>query len=148
MSTTRDSKRVSTVPKPPTDISNAVIIADTASLIGKKLITIRDNVIIHPKATLSSAHGHITIGSTCIVGERSNIGLQVETLNQAEGVIIEDCVVIDSNAVIESRRIGRGSRIEVGAVLGRGSVVGKVSFGYVLMLYYVFNSDDDDLAEL
>lgn len=126
MSASTSTKRVSSLPKPPTDLSSTVVIADSAVLTGKKLVTIRSSTIIHPKVTISSIYSHVTIGNTCIIGERSTIGLNADTLDQPEGVVIEDHVVVHPNVSIESRRIGAGSRIEVGAVLGKGSVIGKV----------------------
>jgi dynactin-6 len=117
-------------PKPPTTLSPTLIIADTASLTGTHLIALGPNTAIHPRCKLNSTYASITIGSSCIISERSTIGLQRESENevQSEGVVIEDGVVVEVGAVVEARCVGTGTVIEVGARVGRGSVVGKVSF--------------------
>jgi len=125
------SKRSSTVPagpKPPTSLASTVVISDSATLIGKHLITIRDNTIVHPRTRLISTHGPITIGSTCIISERSVIGLQSQTLNTQpnwEGTDIGNGVIIEVGATVEARRIGEGCVIEINAKVGKGAVLGK-----------------------
>ena len=124
------SKRVSTmpaVPKPPTSLSSTLVIADNASLTGTHLITLGSNTIIHPRTKLSSTFAPVKIGSSCIISERSLIGLQSEAAaDQREGVVIDNGVVVEVGAVVEAKRIGEGCVIEVNAKIGKSAVVGKV----------------------
>jgi len=123
------SKRPSTVPsapKPPTQLSSTITIADNASLTGTHLITINSNTIIHPRTKLTSAFAPITIGSTCIISERSQIGYQsAPSEDEKQGVNIENGVVIEVGAVVEAKRIGEGCVIEINANIGKGSILGK-----------------------
>jgi dynactin-6 len=125
------SKRHSLVPpapKPPTNLSSNLTIADQASLIGTNLITIGSNTIIHPRSKLNSTYGTINIGSLCIISERCQIGLREpgEEGEGKEGVVIENGVVVEVGAIVEAHRVGEGSVIEVNARIGRGAVLGKV----------------------
>lgn len=114
-------------PKPPTSLSSTLTIADQASLIGTYLITIGGHSIIHPRTKLNSTYGPITIGSSCIISERCQIGLAANTdANEGEGVVIENGVVIEVGAVVEAKRVGEGCVIEVNARIGKGAVLGKV----------------------
>ncbi|KUJ21913.1 trimeric LpxA-like protein [Mollisia scopiformis] len=123
------SKRASMMPpapKPPTSLSSSLVIAEHASLTGTKLITLGSNTVIHPRSKLSSAYAPITIGNSCIISERSQIGIQNEPdEEEADPVVIEDGVIIEVGAVVEGKRIGEGSVIEVNAKVGRGAVLGK-----------------------
>lgn len=128
------SKRQSTAPiapKPPTSISSSVVIADLAVLAGTNLITIRGDTVLHPRTKINSANGPVAIGSSCIISERSNIGLQ-STVADQNGVKIEDYVVIEVGALIEAKVIGEGSLIEINAKIGKGAVVGKVRYWLAL----------------
>lgn len=126
------SKRASTMPaapKPPTSLASSLVIAEQASLTGTHLITLGANTVIHPRAKLSSAHAPITIGSNCIISERSIIGLQVANANEREGVVIDNGVVVEVGALIEAKHVGEGCHIEVNARIGKRSVLGKVCKG-------------------
>ncbi|KAF8866763.1 trimeric LpxA-like protein [Acephala macrosclerotiorum] len=116
-------------PKPPTSLSSSIVIAEHASLTGTKLIMIGSNTVIHPRAKLNSAYAPITIGSTCIISERSQIGLlkepEEEDDEETDKVVIENGVVVEVGAIVEARRVGEGSVIEVNARIGRGAVLGK-----------------------
>lgn len=123
------SKRQSTMPaapKPPTSFSSNTVVSDTASLTGTNLITVRGDTIIHPRAKIISANAPVSIGSYCIVSERSTVGLQSTSSTQAEGVVIEDYVVVEVGATIEAKHVGEGSVIEINAQVGKGAVIGKV----------------------
>lgn len=121
------TKRSSTLPKPPTVLSPSVTISDTALLTGTHPITIHENTVVHPRVTLFSVHAPLTIGNTCIISDRAQIGLQAISADQsAEGVVLEDAVIVEVNAVVEAKSIGMGSVIETGAVVGKGAVIGKV----------------------
>lgn len=116
------SKRASTVPagpKPPTSLASNIVISDSANLTGTHLITILDNTIVHPRTRLISLQGPITIGSTCIISERSAIH------PIGEGIDIGNGVIIEVGATVEARRIGEGCVIEVNAKVGKGAVLGK-----------------------
>jgi dynactin-6 len=122
------SKRASTAPtapKPPTSLSPTLIIAEHASLVGSYLITLGSNTIIHPRAKLNSTYGPITVGSNCIISERSMIGLQGRGAD-GEGVVIENGVVVEVGAAVEAKVVGEGCVIEVNAKVGRGAVLGRV----------------------
>ncbi|KAI9745557.1 MAG: hypothetical protein M1818_001091 [Claussenomyces sp. TS43310] len=119
------SKRTSTLPKPPTSFAPSIVVSDTATLVGTHGIVVRDSTIIHPRARILSAHGPVTIGSSCILSERSCTGLQDAAKDQLEGVIIEDGVVLEVGSVVEARRVGKGSLIEINANIGKGAIIGK-----------------------
>ncbi|TVY19478.1 Dynactin subunit 6 [Lachnellula arida] len=87
----------------------------------------RRNTAIHPRTKLISTFASITMGSNCIISERSIIGLQSEPENdvEREGLVLEDSVVVETGAVVEARFVGTGTTIEVGARIGKGAVVGK-----------------------
>jgi dynactin-6 len=125
MSTTRRTP-AAPVAKPPTSLAPSIAISDKASLVGTNLITIRGDTIVHPHAKLISTHGPVTVGSACILSERSTIGLQTASDAQPDGVIIEDCVVVEVGAVVEAQRVGEGSLIEINARVGKGALIGKV----------------------
>jgi dynactin-6 len=123
------SKRQSTIPaapKPPTSFSSNTVVSDTASLTGTKLISIRGDTIIHPRAKIISTIAPVSIGSYSIISERGTVGLQSVSNDQPEGVVIEDYVIIEVGAVVEAKRVGEGSVIEINAKVGKGAVVGKV----------------------
>jgi dynactin-6 len=124
------SKRASTAPpapKPPVHFAPAIVIADNAALIGTNLISVGLHTVVHPRSRLNSTYGPITIGSNCIISERSQIGIQSAPLDShTEGVFIENGVVIETGAVVEARKIGEGSVVEVNARIGRGAIIGKV----------------------
>jgi len=127
--TMSSSKRASTAPpppKPPVQFGPSLTIADNAALTGTNLISIGAYTVIHPRTKLNSMYAPITIGSNCIVSERSQIGLQsAPSSAQREGVVIEDGVVVETGAVVEGR-VGEGSVIEVNARIGKCAVIGKV----------------------
>jgi dynactin-6 len=124
------SKRASTMPappKPPTSLASSLIIAEHASLTGTHLITLGSNTVVHPRARFNSTHAPITVGSNCIICERSSIGFQSEAAaNERQGILIENGVVIEVGAVVEARMVGEGTIIEVQAKIGKGAVLGKV----------------------
>jgi len=124
------SKRASTMPaplKPPTSLASSLIIAEHASLTGAHLITLGSNTVVHPRARFNSTHAPITVGSNCIICERSSIGFQSEAAaNERQGILIENGVVIEVGAVVEARTVGEGTIIEVQAKIGKGAVLGKV----------------------
>lgn len=126
MSTTKRMSTAPAAPKPPTSLAPSIAISDAASLIGSKLITIGGDTIIHPRAKLISTHAPVTVGSACILSERSTVGLQAPSPSQPEGVTLEDFVVLEVGAVVEAKRVGEGSIIDINAKVGRGAVVGKV----------------------
>ena len=114
-------------PKPPTSLSSMLVIADNASLTGTHLITLGSNTVVHPRTKLSSGFAPIQIGSSCIICERSSIGLQsAPSEDEKEGVVIENGVIVEVGATVEAKRIGEGSVIEVNARIGKGAIIGKV----------------------
>jgi dynactin 6 len=114
-------------PKPPTSLASSLIIAEQASLTGTHLIALGSNTVVHPRARLNSAHAPITVGSNCIICERSSIGFQSDgAANGRQGVVIENSVVIEVGAVVEASIVGEGTVIEVQAKVGKGAVLGKV----------------------
>ncbi|KAG4443824.1 hypothetical protein IFR05_000724 [Cadophora sp. M221] len=123
------SKRASMMPpppKPPTKLSSSLVIAEQTALAGTHLITLGSNTVIHPRTKLNSGYAPISVGSNCIISERSQIGLQSDPPEDDEyGVVIENGVVVEVGATVEARRIGEGSVIEVNARIGKGAVVGK-----------------------
>lgn len=129
------SKRASMLPpppKPPTSFSTNITIADHASLIGTNLITIRGHTVLHPRTKLNSSFAPITIGTQCVIGERSSIGmLNFPSEEQAQGVVLENGVIIETGAVVEAKLVGQGSLIEINAKVGRGAVIGKVCISHV-----------------
>lgn len=113
-------------PKPPTSLASSLVIAEQASLTGTYLITLGSNTVVHPRARFTSAHGPITVGSSCIICERSSIGFQSEAPErEGQGVVIENGVVVEVGAVVEAKTVGEGSVIEVQAKIGKGAVLGK-----------------------
>jgi len=126
MSTSKRSSGMPSAPKPPTSLAPSLVIADLASLTGTHLITLGAKSVVHPRGRLNSTYAPITVGSNCILSERSSIGFQSPPLtDQEQGVVIGDFVVIESGAVIEAKKIGDGSLIEVNAKIGKGAVLGK-----------------------
>ncbi|KAE9373454.1 trimeric LpxA-like protein [Stipitochalara longipes BDJ] len=123
------SKRASTMPappKPPISLASSLIIAEHASLTGTNLITLGSNTVVHPRARFNSAYAPITVGSNCIVCERSSIGFHSEAAaDERQGVVIENSVVIEVGAVVEAKTVGEGTVIEVQAKIGKGAVLGK-----------------------
>jgi dynactin 6 len=114
-------------PKPPTSLASSLIIAEPASLTGTHLITLGSNTVVHPRAKFNSAHATITVGSNCIICERSSIGFQSEAAtNERQGVVIENGVVIEVGAVVEAKNVGEGNVIDIQAKIGKGAVLGKV----------------------
>jgi len=100
--------------------------SDSASLTGSHQVTIGANTIVHPRSKLSSAYGPVRVGSSCIISERSTIGLPTELLDHSkDGVTLEDGVVVEVGAVVEARIVGEGSLIEINAKIGRNAVLGK-----------------------
>lgn len=134
--TTMSSKH----PIPPTTLPSTSTISPLATTSGTHPLTIGQNTYIQVRAHLSTDHGPVTIGSGCVIGEYSTVGLQQqdsekddETIDDdvgagpGEGVVIEDHVVIEAKAVIEGgTRIGEGTMVECGAKIGKGARVGKV----------------------
>jgi dynactin-6 len=116
-----------TIPRPPVTLAPTIVIADTAQLTGTFQITIGSDTVIHPRAKLNSTLGPITVGSFCIINERTTLAAADD-----EGLVIEDAVVVEANAVVEARRIGEGTWVEVGVRVGRAAVVGKVCFPSLL----------------
>jgi dynactin 6 len=124
------SKRASTAPpapKPPVRFAPALVIAENAALTGTNLISIGLNTVIHPRTKLNSTYAPISIGSNCIIGERSQIGLQsAPSDSQRDGVAIENGVVVETGAVVEARKVGEGSVIEINTKIGKDAIIGKV----------------------
>lgn len=116
-------------PKPPTKLSSSLVIAEQAQLVGTKLITLGASTVIHPRAKLNSSFAPLTMGSHCIVCERSQVGLQSDPDDddgEEYGTVLENGVVVELGAVVEAKRIGEGTLIEVNARVGKGAVLGKV----------------------
>ncbi|KAI4258698.1 MAG: hypothetical protein LQ352_001124 [Teloschistes flavicans] len=128
-------------PIPPTTLPSTSTISPLATTSGTHPLTIGQNTYIQVRAHLSTDHGPVTIGSGCVIGEYSTVGLQQqdsekddETIDDdvgagpGEGVVIEDHVVIEAKAVIEGgTRIGEGTMVECGAKIGKGARVGKIA---------------------
>ena len=128
-----------TGPKPPTNLSSQCIIDTAASIVGKHLVTIGANTVIHPRCKIVSLHAPVTIGENCIISERAVIGLPAregaadnedseegeEDEVQRMGVVIEDFVTIEPGVVVEARRVKRGAVVQVLSRLGRGSELGR-----------------------
>ncbi len=114
-------------PKPPTSLASTLVIGDSASLTGTHLITLGNNTVVHPRTKLISTFAPISIGSNCIISERSSIGFQSRPAeDEIEGVVIENGVIVEVGAVVEAKKIGEGCVIEVNAKIGKGAVIGKV----------------------
>ena len=114
-------------PKPPTSLASTLVIADNASLTGTHLIALGSSTIVHPRTKFNSTFAPVKVGSSCIISERSSIGLQSEPVeDQREGVVIDNGVVVEVGAVVEAKRIGEGCVIEVNSKIGKGVVLGKV----------------------
>lgn len=127
MSTSKRTSGMPAAPKPPTSLAPSLVIADLASLTGTHLITLGAKSVVHPRTRLNSTYAPITVGSNCILSERSSIGLQDPlSTGQEQGVVIGDFVIIEAGAVVEAQRIGDGSLIEVNAKIGKGAILGKV----------------------
>jgi dynactin-6 len=123
------SKRVSIMPapKPPFSCAPNIVIAENASLTGTHPISVGPQSVIHPRTKLNSTYAPITIGSSCIISERSMIGLQSAPSDyQTKGVVIGNGVVVEVGAVVEAMEVGEGCVIEVNARVGKGAVIGKV----------------------
>jgi dynactin-6 len=83
--------------------------------------------VVHPRTKLISTFAPISIGSNCIISERSSIGFQSRPAeDEIEGVVIENGVIVEVGAVVEAKKIGEGCVIEVNAKIGKGAVIGKV----------------------
>jgi len=120
-------------PKPPTSLASSLVIAENASLTGTNPIRIGSNTVIHPRTKLSSTHAPITIGSGCIVSERSVIGYQSTPTSERDvGVHIGNGVMIETGAVVEAKSVGDGCVIEVNARIGKNAVLGKVREYYTI----------------
>ncbi len=120
----------SPAPKPPLTARPSSLLSGGVAVTGIHPITIGANTVIHLRSKLTSAHGTITIGDGCIIGERAVVGLQGvgET-----GVVIGNGVVVEAGARVEGS-LGEGTVIEAGGVVGRGAVVGKVGRLLILLL--------------
>lgn len=118
-------------PKPPLTAHPSSLLSGGVAITGIHPVTIGANTVIHLRSKLTSAHGTITIGDGCIIGERAVVGLQGvgET-----GVVIGNGVVVEAGARVEGS-VGEGTVIEAGGVVGRGAVVGKV--GRLLILLFL-----------
>ncbi|TGO14521.1 hypothetical protein BTUL_0052g00590 [Botrytis tulipae] len=126
MSSAKRASMLPPPPKPPISFSNNITIADHASLIGTNLITIRGHTILHPRTKLNSSFAPITIGTQCVIGERSSIGmLNFPSEEQAQGVTLENGVIVETGAIVEAKFVGQGTLIEINAKVGRGAVIGK-----------------------
>jgi dynactin-6 len=137
------SKRQSTAPaapKPPTSLSSSVTISDHTSLTGTNLITVRSDSVLHPRSKIIATNGPVSIGSCCIISERSSIGLQSASTSQT-GVTLEDYVVVEVGAEVEAKSIGEGSLIEVKAKVGKGAVIGKVLLSSISSRKHVANNE-------
>ncbi|KAI9806614.1 MAG: hypothetical protein M1825_006071 [Sarcosagium campestre] len=124
------SKRASVLPqgpRPPTTIARNAIIADAASMVGTHRITIGESTVLHPRSKLLSHHSTVTLGASCIICERSIVGLSSPGADGDDeaAVVLKDCVTVDVGAVVEASSIGEGTFIEVNAKIGRGAVIGK-----------------------
>jgi dynactin-6 len=115
------------LPKPPTSLASSLAIAEQASLTGTHLVTLGSNTVVHPRARFNSTYGPITVGSNCIICERSSIGFQAEASErERQGVVIENGVVVEVGAIVEAKIVGEGTVIEVQAKIGKGAALGKV----------------------
>jgi len=113
-------------PKPPTSLASSLVIAEQAGLTGTHLITLGSNTVIHPRTKLSSAYAPVTVGSSCIICERSQVGLQSGPAeDQRQGVVIGNGVIIEVGAIVEASAVGEGTIIEVNSKVGKGAVLGK-----------------------
>ena len=114
-------------PRPPTSIHPEAVIADKAVLSGANLITIAENVIIHPYARLDSSGGAVTIGANTIVYENAKVGCAMAGAVEIKGgwhVGVGSGCTIEGNAVVEGQ-IGDGTEVGVGASVGQGAKVGR-----------------------
>ena len=118
---TSASSAADPVVRPPVELHPLCVIDGGAQLTGTNLIRIGSNTVIHPKARLNSLNGPITVGESCIIGERSLLQAA-----DAEGLAIGDAVLVECNAVVEGKEVGEGTDVEVGVRIGKGAVVGKV----------------------
>lgn len=102
--------------------------------------------MIHPRSKLNSTYAPITIGSSCIISERSTIGLQSDPGSESEGVVIGNGVVVEVGAVVEAKSVAEGCHIDVNAKIGKGAVLGKVCYE----LFWALDSSDsfDSIARL
>ncbi|KAH8801625.1 trimeric LpxA-like protein [Xylogone sp. PMI_703] len=126
MSSSKRSSILPPGPKAPTSFAPSLVIADLASLTGTHLITLGAKSVVNPRTRLNSTHGPITVGSNCILSEKSLIGLQsAPSPDQEQGVVIGDYVIVEFGATVEAKKIGDGSLIEINAKVGKGAVLGK-----------------------
>jgi dynactin-6 len=124
-----------TLPKPPTTLAPSAVIADTVTLHGTHRVIIGSDVIVHPRAKLSSMYAPITIRTGCIISEKCVVGLTqpytdtspTETAEPAEAyeIVLEPNVVLEPAATVEGRSIGEGTVLEAGSKVGAGAVVGR-----------------------
>jgi dynactin 6 len=137
--------RVHAGPRAPVNVSNSVIIADSAVLQGTHTINISSESAVHPRAKLDSSDGRVTIGRRCIIAERTHIGAHsLEPGPRSEfGVVLDDYVNVEVGAIVESGGtiIGEGCVIGTGAIVGKGAKLGKVghkpSLSLPTKLYHV-----------
>jgi len=111
-------------PPPPFTCHPSATLCDSISMTGTFPIYIGANSFLHPRCKLNTQEGPITIGSSCIINERS----QLTAPPGANGLIIGDGVLIEVNSIVEAARVGTGCVIEVGSRLGKGCVLGCVFF--------------------
>ena len=112
----------SSLPKPPTNLSQTILISEGAQITGTHPVCIGDHTVVSPRCKINSTLGPVTIGSNCILNERTQL-----TAPDENGLVVEDYVVVEMNAVVEARRLGEGTAVEVGVRVGKAAVVGKVS---------------------
>lgn len=112
------------MPKAPLTFPSQITLSDLASLSGTQQITLRSHTVIHPRAKLNSAYGTVNIGQTCIISERSSIGLLSRSSSQ-DGVTLADSVIVEVGATIEGASVGEGTVVETNAHIHPGAVVGR-----------------------
>lgn len=112
----------SSLPKPPTNLSETILISEGAQITGTHPVSIGDNTVVSPRCKINSTLGPVTIGNNCILNERTQL-----TAPDENGLVVEDYVVVEMNAVVEARRLGEGTAVEVGVRVGKAAEVGKVS---------------------
>lgn len=108
-------------PPPPLTCHPSATLCDSISMTGTFPIDIGANSFLHPRCKLNTQEGPITIGSSCIINERTQL-----TAPSVDGLVIGDGVLVEVNSIVEAARVGTGCVIEVGSRLGKGCTLGDV----------------------
>lgn len=111
-------------PKAPLSLPSHITLSDLASLSGTQLITLKSHTVIHPRVKLLSTYCPLNIGQTCIISERSIIGLTSPSPSQ-DSVTLADSVIVEIGATVEGISIGEGTIIETHAHIHPGARVGR-----------------------